>query len=94
MFYHDLVSVVGPTLHPNIQKLCSFSSVRNFYFFTFETKSRTRVGTSMDMNMNKQKKKQRLVKNAIVDTNDVEIEPGTDFINWQSIAKHKLQVTH
>lgn len=48
----------------------------------------------MDMNMNKQKKKQRLVKNAIVDTNDVEIEPGTDFINWQSIAKHKLQVTH
>ena len=36
--------------------------------------------------------KQRLVKNAIVDTDDVKIGPGKDFINWKPIIKRKLFV--
>ena len=40
----------------------------------------------------KQKRKQRLVKNAIVDTDDVKIEAGINFINWIPIARQKLQV--
>ena len=39
------------------------------------------------------KHKQRLVKNALVCTSDVDILPGPDFVNWIPIARKKLKVT-
>ena len=38
------------------------------------------------------RKRQRLVKNAIVETDDVDIEPGANFANWIPFTKDKLQV--
>ena len=41
----------------------------------------------------KQTRKQRSVNNAIVNTDDVNIEAGIDFVNWIAISRDKLQVT-
>ena len=37
--------------------------------------------------------KQRLVKKAMVSTDDVKIGPGENYINWIPISRDKLQVT-
>ena len=39
-------------------------------------------------------RKQRIVKNALVCTSDVDIIPGTDYINWIPIARNKLKVNY
>ena len=38
--------------------------------------------------------RERTVKNAIVDTADVNIECGSDFVNWVPIARRKLGVNY
>ena len=40
------------------------------------------------------KRKQRIVKNALVCTSDVDIFPGADYINWIPIARSKLKVNY
>ena len=42
--------------------------------------------------MNVQRKK-RIVKNALVNTDDVSVECGTDYANWIPIARKKIKVT-
>ena len=40
------------------------------------------------------KRKQRIVKNALVSTSDVDILPGVDYINWIPITRNKLKVNY
>eukprot|EP01084_Bolivina_argentea_P012102 22679_1 len=39
----------------------------------------------------KKKRKQRIVNNAVVDLNNVSVEPGVNYTNWISITRDKLK---
>ena len=43
-------------------------------------------------NNKKQKRRRRMVKNEIVTIDDIDEEPGVNFINWIRITKEKLLV--
>ena len=40
-----------------------------------------------------ERRKRRVVNNALVETDDVLIESGPDYVNWIPIARKKIKVT-